>query len=72
MSSRTTGFFTAWSGDLETVSEKPDYSPVVEETGDAEKRREERKWKAFLWGAHAFWIYALILAGIVILVLWLA
>jgi hypothetical protein len=54
------------------VSEKPDYSPVVEETGDADTRREERKWKAFLWGAHVFWIYALVLAGIVILVLWLA
>ena len=54
------------------MTEKSDYSPVVAETGDAEKRRERRKWEAFLWGAHAFWIYALILAGIVLLVLWLA
>ena len=54
------------------MSEKTDYSPVVEESGDAEKRREQRKWEAFLWGAHAFWIYALVLAGIVLLVLWLA
>jgi hypothetical protein len=53
------------AGDLKTVSDKTDYSPLVEETGDAEKRREGRKWKAFLWGAHAFWIYALVLGAIV-------
>jgi choline-glycine betaine transporter len=47
------------------VTDRTDYSPVVEETGDAEKRREGRKWKAFLWGAHAFWIYALLLGAIV-------
>jgi hypothetical protein len=34
------------------MAEKTDYSPVVEETGDAEKRRERRKWGAFLAGAH--------------------
>ena len=60
------------AGTQDPVTDKTDYSPVVEETGDAEKRREERKWKAFLWGAHAFWIYALVLAGILLLVLWLA
>jgi hypothetical protein len=60
------------AGDRRGVTEKTDYSPVVEETGDAEKRRERRKWEAFLWGAHAFWVYALVLAGIVLLVLWLA
>jgi hypothetical protein len=54
------------------VTDKTDYSPVVEDTGDAEKRRERRKWEAFLSGAHTFWIYALVLAGIVLLVLWLA
>ena len=54
------------------MTEKTDYSPVVEETGDAEKRRERRKWETFLWGSHAFWVYALVLAGIVLLVLWLA
>jgi hypothetical protein len=54
------------------VTDKTDYSPVVEETGDAEKRRERRKWEAFLLGVHAFWIYALLLAGIVVLVIWLA
>jgi len=60
------------AGGPTTCDDKSDYSPVVEETGDAEKRRERRKWEAFLWGAHAFWIYALVLAGIVLLVLWLA
>ena len=60
------------AGDGQRVTEKTDYSPVVEKTGDAEKRRERRKWDTFLWGAHAFWIYALVLAGIVLLVLWLA
>jgi hypothetical protein len=29
------------------MAEKADYSPVVEEAGDAEKRRERRKWGAF-------------------------
>ena len=53
------------------MSDKTDYSPVVEETGDAEKRREGRKWKAFLTGAQAFWIYALLLGVTVALVLWL-
>ena len=53
------------------MDDKTDYSPVVEETGEADKSREERKWKAFLWGAHAFWIYALLLGGTVILLVWL-
>jgi hypothetical protein len=53
------------------VTEKTDYSPVVDEHGDAEKRREGRKWRALLIGAHAFWIYALVLAGIILLVIWL-
>jgi hypothetical protein len=47
------------------MENKTDYSPVVEETGEAEKRRETRKWKTFLGGAHAFWIYALALGAIV-------
>jgi hypothetical protein len=59
------------AGDPGPVSDKSDYSPVIEPTGDVEKRREGRKWKAFLWGAHAFWIYALLLGVIVALVLWL-
>jgi hypothetical protein len=48
------------------VAEKTAYSPVVEEAGEAEKRRERRKWWALLGGAHLFWIYALALAGIVV------
>jgi hypothetical protein len=39
----------------------------VEEAGGAEKGRERRKWGAFLAGANLFWLYALILAGIVVL-----
>jgi hypothetical protein len=53
------------------VTEKSDYSPVVEEAGEAEKSRERRKWGAVLGGAHVFWIYALVLAGIILLVIWL-
>jgi hypothetical protein len=53
------------------MAEKTDYSPVVEEAGDAEKRRERRKWGALLTGAHIFWIYAAILAGIILLVIYL-
>ena len=59
-------------GEWNSVTDKTDYSPVVDKPVDAQKRRERRKWAAFLTGAHAFWIYALVLAGIVILVLWLA
>jgi len=51
------------------MAEKTDYSPVVEETGEAEKRRERRKWAAFFAGAHLFWIYALIL-GVVLAILY--
>jgi hypothetical protein len=53
------------------MAEKTDYSPVVEAAGDAEKRRERRKWGALLTGAHVFWIYAAILAGIILLVIYL-
>jgi cell division septal protein FtsQ len=49
------------------VVQKTDYSPVVEETGEAEKRRERRKWGAFLAGAHLFWLYALLLAAVVLI-----
>jgi hypothetical protein len=55
------------------MTEKSDYSPVVEEpTGKAHKRRARRKWQAFLWGAHAFWIYALVLAAIVLVIFYFA
>ena len=53
------------------MAEKADYSPVVEEAGDAEKRRERRKWGALLTGAHVFWIYGAILAEIILLVIYL-
>ena len=46
------------------MAERSDYSPVVEETGEAEKRRERRKWGAFLAGASLFWIYATIFGAI--------
>jgi cell division septal protein FtsQ len=49
------------------MAEKTDYSPVVEEAGEAEKRRERRKWGALLGGAHLFWLYALLLAGVVLI-----
>jgi len=35
--------------------------------GDAEKRRQRRKNGTLLGGAHLFWVFALILAGIVLL-----
>jgi hypothetical protein len=34
------------------MADKTDYSPVVEDAGDAERRREHRKWWAVLGGAH--------------------
>jgi hypothetical protein len=56
------------------VTEKTDYSPVVEESaGEAHRERARRMWMPFLAGAYGFWLYALLLAGIVILlVIWLA
>ena len=53
------------------MTDKTDYSPIVEEAGEAETRRERRKWWALLGGAHLFWIYAAILAGIIVLVIYL-
>jgi hypothetical protein len=58
-------------GSNSTMVEKTDYSPVVEEGGEAEKRRARRKWGALLAGVHVFWIYAAILAGIILLVIYL-
>ena len=54
-------------GSHRDVAEKTDYSPLIEEAGDAEKRRQRRKMGDLLGGAHLFWINALILAGIVVL-----
>jgi hypothetical protein len=53
------------------MAEKTDYSPVVEEAGEAEKRRARRKWGALLGGAHLFWIYAVVLAAVILLVVYL-
>jgi hypothetical protein len=58
-------------GQADPMEDKTDYSPVVEEAGEAEKRRERRKWSALLGGAHAFWLYALLLAGIILLFIYL-
>ena len=41
--------------------------PRLRGGGDAENRRQLRKWATLLGGAHLVWIYALILAGIVLL-----
>src|SRR5919109_1278060 len=39
---RTVSLTTAW-GTSEEMADKTDYSPVVEEAGEAERRRERRK-----------------------------
>ena len=68
------GFAFARPGAGNTVSmpEKTDYSAVVEERGEAERRRGRRFAGALFLGAHTFWIYALVIAGIVLLVVYLA
>jgi hypothetical protein len=48
------------------VAEKTDYSPSSRGRR-RRKHRQRRKWATLLGGAHLFWIYALILAGIVVL-----
>jgi hypothetical protein len=53
------------------VSEKTDYSPVTERAPEAERRKERRTWAPFLLGFHAFWIYAIVVAGIILLVIYL-
>jgi choline-glycine betaine transporter len=53
------------------MPEKTDYSPVTEHAPEAEAKRERRTWTAFVWGVHAFWIYALVVAGIILLVIYL-
>jgi len=49
------------------MADRTDTAPSSREAGDAEKRRQRRKWATLLGGAHLFWIYALIFAGIVLL-----
>jgi hypothetical protein len=53
------------------VDDKTDYSPVVEPAPSAEQRHERRQARAFLAGASSFWLYALVVAGIVALAIWL-
>ena len=59
------------AGKRNPMAEKTDYSPVIEESGNAGERRERRKWRALAGGAHAFWIYVLLLAGIILLFIYL-
>ena len=54
------------------MPEKTDYSPVTERAPEAEAKRERRVWSTVFWSVHALWIYALLVAGIIVLVLWLA
>ena len=49
------------------VEKRTDYSPFVEEMGEAEERRERGNGVALLAGAHLFWVYALILGAILAL-----
>ena len=60
------------AGRLTSVSVKTDYSPVREPAPPAEQRHERRQARTFLLGAWTFWLYALAIAGVVALVIWLA
>jgi hypothetical protein len=53
------------------MPEKTDYSPVTERAPEAEVKRKRRVWSTVFWSVHALWIYALVVAGIVLLVLYL-
>jgi hypothetical protein len=53
------------------VSDKTDYSPVREPAPTAEQQHERRQARTFLTGVWSFWVYALVLAGVVALVMWL-
>ena len=55
----------------EVADEKTDYSPVQERAPEAEKRHERRLARAFVFGAYTFWIYAVLLAGVIVLVIFL-
>jgi hypothetical protein len=58
-------------GHPNVVAQKTDYSPVEKPAGEAEKRRQRRKFWAIFGGAHIFWLYAVVIAGVVLLVIWL-
>ena len=53
------------------VEDKTDYSPVDEAAPEAQKRRERRLWAPFALGAWSFLVYAAVLAGIILLVIYL-
>ena len=53
------------------TEDKTDYSPVVEPAPPAEQQHERRQARAFLAGVWSFWLYALVIAGVVALVIWL-
>jgi len=55
----------------EVPDDKTDYSPVREPMPEAEQRHERRLARAFVFGAHSFWIYAMLLAGVIVLVIYL-
>jgi hypothetical protein len=55
----------------DVADDKTDYSPVREPMPEAEQRHERRLARAFVFGAHTFWIYAMLLAGVIILVIYL-
>ncbi len=59
------------AGDVKAMPEKTDYSPVTERPPEPEAERERRTWTAFLGAAHAFWIYAVVVAAIILLVVYL-
>jgi hypothetical protein len=45
--------------------------PVTEHAPEAEAKRERRVWSTVFWSIHALWIYALVVAGIILLVIYL-
>jgi hypothetical protein len=54
------------------MAEKTDYSPYDEPvTGEAEKHRRRRMFWGIFGAAHIFWLYAVVLAAIVVLLIWL-
>jgi hypothetical protein len=55
----------------EVADDKTDYSPVRDPMPEAEQRHERRLTRAFVFGAYTFWIYAMLLAGVIILVIYL-
>jgi hypothetical protein len=53
------------------MAEKTDYSPFDSEAPELESRRRRRFVLGLLTFSHALWIYALVVAGIILLVIYL-